>query len=154
MASAGRASSAKRRLDEWLAREKPAVVDEVVRRRLLAGIAPVSEAVLRRLLRDCGYPLAPLVEGVRQESLDSLERTLCALAREYETGRRDEARRAVLTAKEHARWAARRKPSPERAETIQWMLEWLENPPVFESWVRLRRRAAEQAHSSAEDIAP
>ena len=45
-------------------------------------------------------------------------------------------RRLVITAKEHARLAARI-PSkrPEKEEMILWLTTWLENPPVFREWV-------------------
>ena len=101
----------------------------------------MSAGYLRGLLREAGVPLDPLVEGVRQDSFDSLERTLAALAREYAAGDRgvkDACRAAVIEAKDHARWALKR--HPEKQEMIEWMLVWLENPRIFETWVRLRRR--------------
>ncbi|HEX5431067.1 MAG TPA: hypothetical protein VFW83_03820 [Bryobacteraceae bacterium] len=106
---------------------------------------PVSENYLRHLLRDCGVPLAPLVEGVRQESLDALEASLLRLWREYEGAgapRRQAIRRIVITAKDRARWASRREDrQAEKSEMILWMTTWLENPPLFPAWVRLRRAA-------------
>jgi hypothetical protein len=49
-------------------------------------------------------------------------------------------RRAVITSKEHARLAARNPAKrAEKEEMILWMLTWLENPPLFAAWVRLRR---------------
>lgn len=98
--------------------------------------------MFRELLRESGYPLDPLVEGVRQEDLASLERTLLALATLYsqQPGARREIRKLVITAKDHARLAAR---NPELAlskqEMVLWMITWLENPEVFEAWVPLRR---------------
>ena len=49
----------------------------------------------------------------------------------------------VVAAKDHARFAAR-KPErrAEKEEMILWMRTWLENPPLFASWVKLRREAA------------
>jgi len=99
-------------------------------------------------------PLAPLVEGVRQESFDHLERTLQALHQEYlralATGDRERqraCRQLVIEAKDHARWALRRASDPEskarRQEMIQWMLVWLENPEIFPQWLRLRKRVLE-----------
>jgi len=110
----------------------------------------VSEAYLRNLVRECGLPLDPLVEGVRQDSFENLARTLTALAEEYEraasAGDRDRAaacRRTVLTAKDHARLAARRPGAPPdqaaaRREMIEWMLLWLENPALFPEWAAIR----------------
>jgi hypothetical protein len=99
-------------------------------------------------LRESGARLAPLVEGVRQSDFDELERTLVALSRLYSTGGRETrrvCRRAVIEAKQHARWAARRAGSDEarrqiKEEMIQWMLVWLENPAVFPAWAPLRRK--------------
>ncbi len=93
--------------------------------------------------------MTPLVEGVRQDSLDELRRTLLAIERVY-TGEPERARacrRAVIEAKDHARWAVRRgKLSPEqrqqKEEMILWMLTWLENPGAFPVWIELRKRAA------------
>jgi hypothetical protein len=116
-------------------------------------LAPVSDSYLRRLLLSCGVPLDPVVEGVRQDSLAELERTLLALAEAYamalEAGDRERAgrcRQAVLTGKEHARLAARRAgASPaivaEKEEAASWMLVWLETPAIFPAWVALRKRA-------------
>lgn len=113
---------------------------------LRALLAPISDNYLRHLLRDSGVPLAPMVEGVRQESLDALESSLCALLAEYEAGdaaRRAQVRKLVITAKDHARLAARReaKDGFPKEEMILWMLTWLENPPLFPAWIRLRRAA-------------
>ena len=108
-------------------------------------LAPVSGSTLRRLLRESGVPLAPLVEGVRQGSFDALESSLLGFLQEYE--RSDAAgqtsiRRVVIEAKEHARWAARIPDKrAEKQEMVLWMLTWLENPPLFPQWVKLRRAA-------------
>jgi hypothetical protein len=66
------------------------------------------------------------------------------LLQEYERGGtalRTSVRRLVIEAKDHARWAAR-KPErrTEKEEMALWMLTWLENPPLFPQWVRLRRQ--------------
>jgi hypothetical protein len=127
--------------------EPRAVIGDREWEELKALLAPISENYLRKLLRDSGAPLEPLIEGVRQESLDALETSLVKLLEEYERGdreRRMRIRRAVVTAKDHARWAsgprqknARKK--AEKQEMILWMTVWLENPPLFGEWVRLRR---------------
>jgi hypothetical protein len=88
--------------------------------------------------------LSPLVEGVRQESFDALESSLLKLLDEYESGdvaMRTTIRRLVIESKDHARWAAR-KPEKrgEKQEMALWMLTWLENPPLFPQWVKLRRQ--------------
>ncbi len=110
---------------------------------LKADLAAVSDRELRRLLRACPLPLTPLVEGVRQNSLQNLERTLCALAQEYALGapdRRQTIRTLVITARDHARLAARRSEvASEKAEMILLMNTWLESHEVFETWVALRK---------------
>ena len=116
-----------------------------MRDRIAQALAPISERYLRELLRASGAPLHPLVEGVRQDTLENLERTLIALAGLYESGTPAERklyRAEVIQAKDHARFVARREPSAEREERIEWMLVWLENPGVFRVWVSLRKRVA------------
>ena len=93
-----------------------------------------------------GIAMAPLVEGVRQDTPENLERTLLALLDEYEKGdaeRRRQRRRKVIAAKDHARLALRREPADRQAlreEAILWMLTWLENPGVFAQWLALRKQ--------------
>jgi hypothetical protein len=90
--------------------------------------------------------MAPLVEGVRQDSLAALEGSLLSLGEEYaraqQAGDRERARtcrRLVIQAKDHARWALRRGHAG-KEEMILWMLTWLENPGVFPAWVELRKK--------------
>jgi hypothetical protein len=119
---------------------------------LLHALAPISEGYLRRLLRETGIPLAPLAGGIRQDSFEELERTLVEMEREYagaiEAGNAPSARacrRLVITAKDHARFSLN---SPKltpaqgaaKQEMLLWMLTWLENPGVFSTWLRLRKK--------------
>ncbi len=138
-------------LREHLDRVNPAVVDEAERKRIQELLGPVSDRMLRDLLRESGYPLAPLVEGVRQDDFAPLERTLLALGRAYaearDRGDRDrqkQCRQAAIAAKDHARLVVRNAATSEekrarKTEMILWLLTWLENPDVFETWVALRR---------------
>jgi hypothetical protein len=84
-----------------------------------------------------------MVDGVRQGTFDELDSSLCSLLDEYERGdppRRAAVRRLVITAKDHARLASRiASKRAEKEEMILWLTTWLENPPVFAEWVRLRR---------------
>jgi hypothetical protein len=147
----GVASGVKKKLHEWLGREKPPIVDTAVRERLLAELA-ASPATLRKHLRESSYRLSPLVEGVRQDSPELLARTLNALAAEYLNGSREmqrACREEVLQAKQHARWALARQPDDAwRREAIEWMILWLEDPGLFESWVRLRLEAMDATTES------
>jgi hypothetical protein len=129
-------------LERWLDRVKPAVVGEAEWAELLRDLAPISESYLRKLLRESGAMLAPLTEGVRQDSLERLELSLLAMLDEYEGGKQAVARKAVIIAKDHARLAARKSEMRiQKDEMILWMITWLENPPLFRDWLRLRKKA-------------
>ncbi len=96
--------------------------------------------------------MAPLVEGIRQDSFPELERTLLAIGDEYAkaraSGDRERervCRREVIVAKEHARLAGRRRGiAPEaralKEEMVSWMIVWLETPDLFPAWLKLRKR--------------
>jgi hypothetical protein len=131
-------------LRRWLERVRPARIGEREWAMLHVELAPISGSTLRRLLRESGVPLAPLIEGVRQESFEALESSLLNLLEEYERGDiagRTTVRRLVIEAKDHARWAARIPAKrAEKEEMALWMLTWLENPPLFPQWVKLRRQ--------------
>src|SRR5579864_600638 len=97
-------------LTRWLDEHRPSQIGEAEFALLRADLAPVSESYLRRLLRECGVLLDPMVEGVRQGTFAELETSLLRLLAEYESSdppRRMAVRRLVITAKEHARLAAR-----------------------------------------------
>ena len=131
-------------LARWIERERPAQIGEREWQTLRAALAPVSAGYLRRLLRASGVKLAPLVQGVRQESMSALEESLLALLGEYERGdmeRRAAIRGLVIEAKNHARWAGRRNAGLRavKEEMLLWLLTWLENPPLFPAWAELRK---------------
>jgi hypothetical protein len=134
-------------LARWVEEHRPARFGESEFEALGRALAPISESYLRKLVRESGVPLDPMVEGVRQGSFDELEGSLLQFQDEYERGdaaRRTAVRRVVITSKEHARLAARNvSKRAEKEEMILWMLTWLENPPLFAEWVRLRRRVGE-----------
>jgi hypothetical protein len=112
-------------------------IDESAAAALRKQLDPISDSTFRRTLRESGLPLSPLVEGVRQDNLEELERTLLQLLDEL-----PKSRQAVITAKDHARMAERRAPQPHRQEAILWMTVWLENPPLFREWLVLRKAIA------------
>lgn len=113
---------------------------------LLTHLGPVSEPDLRRLLRESGAELHPLAAGVDQEDFPALRTSLERLAEFYEAGdaaARRAARAVVITAKDHAKLAARNTRvaedrRAEKAQMVEWMLTWLENPAVFPLWIRLK----------------
>jgi hypothetical protein len=139
----------------WLERVRPARIGEREWAMLHVELAPISGSHLRRLLRESGVPLAPLVEGVRQETFDALESSLLNLLAEYERGdaaAKASVRRSVIEAKDHARWAARIPDKrAEKQEMALWILTWLENPPLFPQWVRLRREAQKKKREAQKE---
>jgi hypothetical protein len=132
---------------QWLRESNVAAVDEATAARAAAAMPAVSAKLLRAAFLASGLPLSPLVEGVRQDSLDHLERTLDSLAAEYAAGpteRRRLIRGIVITARQHAEWAARNPNSDAskragKEEMLLWLKTWLDNPPLFSTWARLRR---------------
>jgi hypothetical protein len=134
-------------LTRWLEEQGPPRIGEAEFSLLRSALAPISESYLRKLVRECGVPLDPMVEGVRQGTFEELEKSLRELLDEYQQGdaaRRMAVRRLVITAKDHARLAARNPAKrAEKDEMILWLRTWLENPPVFREWVRMRREMLE-----------
>lgn len=130
----------------WLAVERPAVLDEGVAAQMMAALPGMSERLMREVWRESGLALTPMVEGVRQDSLEELARCLNGLGREYEAGdarRRMAVRRVVITARRHAKWVVgnERVGAEKRAlkaEMEMWLRVWLENPAVFSAWAELR----------------
>lgn len=134
-------------LSTLLDRHAVTLVDESSAKRLRAELPGMSDRMFRNLLRECGLPLAPLVEGVRQDDFHDLERTLLLLAQEYaeaDLARRKQVRAVVIEAKNHAKLAAANEKvsaekREEKEEMVLWMLTWLENPSIFEIWASLRK---------------
>src|SRR5438270_10785267 len=107
---ASRGESKRKTLDAYLKTGGIQFIDEAAMHQIAQALAPVSPTYLRKLVSDARIPMSPLVEGVCQQSLADLERTLLALQNEYElanpVGKR-ECRAMVIAAKDHARWALR-----------------------------------------------
>jgi len=140
-----RSNSRRARVVTWLEHSGLITVGDIEFHTMLAELAPIDAHGLRRALRDCGIPLSPFAEGVCQRTFEELERTLIALGIEYEVSaaeRRRSIRALVITARDHARLAARRtKSAPLKKEMVLWMNTWLENPGAFPLWVSLRKKA-------------
>ena len=133
-------------VEDWLAAMGCAAVTESVFADMVRALPAVKEAALRHAVRESGLPMAALVEGVRQGSLEELARTLCALQVEYQAASTEQdqermrrIRALVIESKTHARFAARLK--QDKREIVEWMLVWLQNPGLFDTWVRLRLRS-------------
>ena len=90
---------------------------------------------------------------IRSKTLDELEASLRDFERLYaaaegDAARRSELRAMVIKAKDRARFASRNPKAPPekraaKAEMLEWMLVWLDDPSLFVHWVSLRRAAAE-----------
>jgi hypothetical protein len=145
--------SIKQSFREYLERRRPEAVTGDVWHELLRTLAPVSESYLRELVRATGLPFAQPYAGIRQHGFEELEASLREMLAVYQEavadGDRQRARycrKQVIAAKDKAGFAARnpRTPAEKQAvklEMIEWMMVWLENPPVFPEWVELRKRA-------------
>lgn len=100
----------------------------------------LSAAYLRKKLRERGHAMDALVEGVRQDSVEHLERTLKALALAYAEDP-VAARSQVLEARRHLGFALRREPeNPLRVVTLLHLRTWLENPPIYPLWADLQKQ--------------
>jgi len=131
---------------QWLRERNAAVVDEAAAAEAAVALPGVSPKMLRTAFLASGLPLSALVEGVRQDSLENLGRTLSSLAKEYAASPQDRRRLirgVVITARQHAGWAARNRKldvgkREAKVEAVLWLRTWLENPPLFPSWAALR----------------
>jgi hypothetical protein len=141
--------SRKARLKQLIEARPCEAIDESRFQDLRAQLQPISEEYLRKLLRESGVPLVPLVEGVSVSSFEALERTLLGLAGSYASGA-THARRLVIQAKDRVRWAESRAAGEEhraeKREMLLWVLTWLENPAAFPLWLRLRKRVVADAN--------
>lgn len=136
---------------EYLDEKNVFVITEAVWTELIQQLTPISESCLRGLLRGTGLPFEQPLAGVIQSSFDELEKSLLEMERVYtqanamgDRRRARYCREVVIRAKDHARFAARRQAASSekkaiKAEMVQWMLIWLENPSVFPVWVGMRR---------------
>lgn len=150
-----RTTSKKQRIREYLETRRPQAITGAVWEELLRAVGPVSESHLRDVLRATGLPVEQPWAGVRQGSFEDLEQSLLELGQVYAeavaSGRRDLARtcrRQVISAKDHARFAARKpEKRAEKEEMVEWMLVWLGDPAVFPAWCAIRKtKVASELH--------
>lgn len=114
---------------------------------LAAAVPKLSPDDLQRVLIPAGIEVSAPWAGVRQHTLDELERSLKAFAQVYAAREdlRGFCRRVVIRAKDRAKLAARNARLSEdkrllKAEMAEWMLVWLGDPAMFEAWRELRVR--------------
>jgi hypothetical protein len=145
--------SKKRRLEEFLRERQPEAISEERWRELAALLAPISENYLRDLLQATGLAIAQPFGGVRLSSFKDLEASLLEMEKEYSKAvanhdrrRASACRRTVIQAKDRTRLISRNQKVDaqkrrQKAEMVEWMLVWLENPGIFESWAALRKKS-------------
>jgi hypothetical protein len=106
------------------------------------ALPDVSESTIR----GAGIPLEQPWRGVQHHTLDELESSLGELSEIYAA--RPDLRRycrdQVIASKDRARWSSRSANiSAEKrllkAEMIDWMLVWLDDPSMFAGWAAKRR---------------
>ena len=148
----GRPPSKKQRVLAWLADRGLDSVSEARSHALAQVFSDCSEDTLRNALLESGLPLAPVVEGVVQDSYRRLEESLAALLTEYLAAQQSGDKRrvhlirsAVIRAKEHTDLAAHNPRVHElkrnvKLEMALWLRTWRENPPLVPAWVELRMR--------------
>ncbi len=106
-----------------------------------------SETSLREWLHEAGVRLDQPYRGVETKNLDGLEDSLDAMTELYLSGpaMKKVCRTTVIAAKDRTRFASRNlKVDPAKramkAEMVEWMLVWLDDPAMFRSWVEIRKR--------------
>lgn len=111
----------------WLANQQTAHVDTALLERLQDAFPGATEHSVRAVLQGSGLELAPMVEGVRQDTFAHLRRTLTALAAEYEGADRAVRQRVRRMVIDQSAPSARR---PPREMTLTWRLasKWDPHP--------------------------
>ena len=152
--------SGRKALGEFIAAQGWTRVGEAEWAELRKAFPKITPAQLLK----AGIPVDQPVRGVEQHGFDELETSLIELARIYAVrpDLRRLIRQQVIAAKDRARWASRNSRVEEpvrrrKAEMLEWMLVWLDDPAMFETWVRLRRYAMESAvqsdsHAKKDDL--
>lgn len=104
-----------------------------------------SESTVRGALAEMAIGVDQPFAGVGTKRLEDLELSLLSMA-EAHTLARAECRAVVIAAKDRARFAAQNeKVAPEKrkvkAEMVEWMLVWLGDPAMFQTWAQIRKRS-------------
>ena len=137
----------KQRLLDYVASRGWTRIGEAEWNNLRLALPDISERMLRISGNASGIAMDEPWRGVIQDSLDHLESSLCEMSEVYQT-RPDLANRCravVITAKDHARLASRNQrlfndeKRNLKAEMVEWMLVWLDDPAMFAVWAKLRR---------------
>jgi hypothetical protein len=144
----------KRRVQEFIASRGWTFIGEAEWAELSRELPDIPETTVR----DAGVAIAAPWSGVAQHSLNELAESLIEFSAVYaaRSDLRRYCRHQVIAAKDRARFAARSsRVDPDKrhlkAEMVDWMLVWLDDPAMFSTWVELRLRQplqpAEPPHS-------
>ncbi|HTA44384.1 MAG TPA: hypothetical protein VK789_18170 [Bryobacteraceae bacterium] len=148
----GRPRKIQRVLD-YIATRGWGVVGELEWRELKAAVPDISESTIR----SSGIVIAQPWLGVRQHNMDELEACLRELGEVYAS--RPDLRRycrdQVIGAKTRARFVASSERVEEskrrlKAEMVEWMLVWLDDPAMFPAWAAMRRGQMAQGCSTGQ----
>jgi hypothetical protein len=106
-----------------------------------------AEGSLRDWLQEAGLPVEQPYRGVETKTLASLQDSLAAMTELYlrDAAFRKVCRSTVIAAKDRTRFASRNlKVDPKKralkAEMVNWMLVWLDDPGMFPTWAAIRRQ--------------
>ncbi len=143
-------STNRQKLTNYLAARQWASIGKTEWEQLRGDVPEIAENSLREILQESGLEIEQPYCGVQQKSLAALERSLLDLKRVYseQPDRAAICRKLVIQAKDRARFAARNRNVAEatramKEEMVRWMLVWLDDPSMFETWVRIRNRQRE-----------
>ncbi len=142
--SKARRLTRKQRVLDYAAAQGWSVIGEREWHELRGALSDISESTIR----GSGLKILAPWSGVAVHSIEELEESLREFTRVYEA--RPDLRRycrdEIIVAKDRARWASLSPRVEEnkralKAEMVQWMLVWLDDPAVFPVWVQLRLNA-------------
>ena len=106
-----------------------------------------AESSLREWLAEAEIPVDQPYRGVETKTMDALEASLLAMTELYE--RAADARKAcraiVIAAKDRTRFASKNQKVDAgkralKADMVDWMLVWLDDPTMFPAWAAARKR--------------
>jgi hypothetical protein len=111
-----------------------------------------SESSLREWLTEAGIPVDQPFRGIDTKTMESLEDSLVAMTELYvgAPGVRRACRAAVIATKDRTRFASKnqkvdRGKREMKAEMVEWMLVWLDDPAMFPVWAAVRKKVKRSA---------
>ncbi len=133
-------------LREFISARRWARVGATEWRELGAAFPDARAGALVRAAAAAGAEVEQPFRGVAQHTFEELGRSLAELAEVYRATPelRALARKQVIAAKDRARFASRNPRTDQatrrrKAEMVEWLLVWLDDPAMFETWARARQ---------------